>query len=429
MALQQTGAPLRVALGWIALGIIVLANARAAGSPAGNPDESASIVAPGAETLAQRGRKLAVSGDRKAAIALLEQGLAASPRDVDARLIYGIVLSWEGRYDEARRELDRVLETAPDYTDAREALIRVELWAGNPERAEALAAEGQRRRPAHAYFLLSRVRALIHLRRDKEAFAFVTNFLRLEPGNKEALALREQLEVTLRTWRAGFDRSSVLFSGGVGAWHETGVTFRGMTRWGRAGARFASATRFGYRSQLMELDAYPRIRPGTYLYIAGAYSPDRQLFPAYRFAGEVFQTLGHGFEGSAGFRRFRFAEPFTMYTGSLARYFGDYWISGRTFVSHDETGVSASMQFTVRRYFSDYEKYVAFRYGRGASPFEVRSANEYEVLRSHSFAAEVSGRFGSRLGYRGTVGFGTQDRVRANAIRQYVLDGSLDYRF
>jgi YaiO family outer membrane protein len=413
----------------MALALILSANAFSAGSPGGNPDEPADIVASDTDTLAQRGRKVAVSGDRKAAIAMLEKGLAANPRDIDARLILGIVLSWEGRYDEARRELDRVLETAPDYTDAREALIRVELWSGNPERAEALAAEGQRRRPAHSSFLLSRVRALIHLRRDKEAFGYVTNFLQLEPGNKEAIALREQLEVTLRTWRVGFDRSSILFSGGVGSWSETGVTFRGMTRWGRAGARFSSARRFGYRSQLIELDAYPRIRPGTYLYVAGAYSPDRQLFPAYRFAGEVFQTLGHGFEGSAGFRRFRFAEPFTMYTGSLARYFGAYWISGRTFVSHDDTGISASMQFTVRRYFGDYEKYVAFRYGRGASPFEVRSANEYEVLRSHNFAAEISGRINTRLGYRGTLGFGTQDRARVNAIRQYVLDGSLDYRF
>lgn len=409
--------------------LLTLAGALDSAEPGRTADSPEEIITAESETLARQGRKLAVDGDRKAAITLLEKGLAESPRDIDARLIYGIVLSWEGRYEEARRALDAVLETAPDYTDAREALIRVELWSGNPQRAEALATEGQQRRPAHAFYLLSRIRALVQQNRQKEALGYVTNFLDLEPGNKEARSLREQIENGLRTWRVGFDRSAVMFSGGVATWQETGVTFRGMTRWGRAGVRFATARRFSYRSQLIELDAYPRIRPGTYLYVAGAFSPDHQLFPSYRLAGEVFQTIGKGFEGSAGFRRFRFAEPFTMYTGSLARYFGQYWISGRTFLSHDEAGVSASMQVTARRYFGDFEKYVAFRYGYGASPFEVRSANEYEVLRSHSFAAEISGRINTRLGYRGTFGFGTQDRTGFNAIRQYILDGSLDYRF
>ncbi|MBL8230026.1 MAG: YaiO family outer membrane beta-barrel protein [Bryobacterales bacterium] len=376
-----------------------------------------------------RARELAVNGDRKAALALLERELANSPRDIDARLIYGIILSWEGRYDDARQALDSVLERAPGYTDAREALIRTELWSGNAGRAERLAAEGQQLRPGHTFYLLSRIRALIRQKRDKEALGYVRNFLDLEPGNAEARAMREEIETNLRTWRVGADRTSVWFSGGQAAWQETGITFRGMTPFGRAGVRFSSATRFRYRSQLVEVDAYPRIRPGTYLYVAGAYSPDRILFPAYRIAGEVFQTLGQGFEGSVGFRRFRFAAPFTMYTGSLGRYFGPYLVSARTFLSRDEAGISPSMQYTVRRYFGDYEKFVAFRYGWGASPFEVRSANEYEVLRSHSFAAEISGRINSRLGYRGTVGFGTQDRTGRSAIRQYVLDGSFDYRF
>ena len=47
------------------------------------------------------------------ALHILEERLAAAPRDVDARLLYGLVLSWEGRYDDARPVLQQVLSQAP----------------------------------------------------------------------------------------------------------------------------------------------------------------------------------------------------------------------------------------------------------------------------------------------------------------------------
>jgi len=57
---------------------------------------------------------------------LLEAHLAQAPEDVDARLLYGLVLSWEKRYDAARPVLQQVLTRAPEYTDARVALMNVE---------------------------------------------------------------------------------------------------------------------------------------------------------------------------------------------------------------------------------------------------------------------------------------------------------------
>src|SRR5687767_10015195 len=74
-------------------------------------------------------RTAAMEGRRVAALTMLEQHLAQSPADVDARLVYGLVLSWEGRYDDARRELQRVLAEAPGYADARSALANVDLWS------------------------------------------------------------------------------------------------------------------------------------------------------------------------------------------------------------------------------------------------------------------------------------------------------------
>ncbi len=67
---------------------------------------------------------------------MLQSHLSSTPRDVDARLVYGLMLSWDGRYDEARAELQRVLTQTPEYTDARVALMNVEWWSGRTSRGQ-----------------------------------------------------------------------------------------------------------------------------------------------------------------------------------------------------------------------------------------------------------------------------------------------------
>src|SRR5688572_19466589 len=83
-----------------------------------------------------RARHASAEGRRAEGLALLESHLADSPRDIDARLTYGLMLSWDGKYDQARTELRSVLAAAPDYSDAKVALMNVAWWSG--QRAEAL---------------------------------------------------------------------------------------------------------------------------------------------------------------------------------------------------------------------------------------------------------------------------------------------------
>jgi YaiO family outer membrane protein len=76
-----------------------------------------------------RARALANAGQRAEAIRLLEARLAERPDDLDARTLYGTVLSWSGDYGRAREELQRVLAADPNNADARAALTNVERWA------------------------------------------------------------------------------------------------------------------------------------------------------------------------------------------------------------------------------------------------------------------------------------------------------------
>src|SRR4030095_16779235 len=78
------------------------------------------------EDVISKARVMYSSGQPPQALATLQAHLAGTPRDVDARLVYGLMLSWDGRYDEARAELQQVLLQTPEYKDQRVALLNLE---------------------------------------------------------------------------------------------------------------------------------------------------------------------------------------------------------------------------------------------------------------------------------------------------------------
>ena len=86
--------------------------------------------AAGQEDALKHARELAFNKQRTEALTLLEDHLRQTPADTDARTFYGIVLSWEGRYDQARHELETVLEQYPDHGDALLVVHDVEVVVG-----------------------------------------------------------------------------------------------------------------------------------------------------------------------------------------------------------------------------------------------------------------------------------------------------------
>jgi hypothetical protein len=58
----------------------------------------ATVVCASAEDALSQARN---APTRAEGLAILEKHLTDSPRDVDARLLYGLMLSWEARYGEA----------------------------------------------------------------------------------------------------------------------------------------------------------------------------------------------------------------------------------------------------------------------------------------------------------------------------------------
>jgi YaiO family outer membrane protein len=376
-----------------------------------------------------RARALVVSGQRGEAIALLQTVVAASPADSDARVLLGTVLSWDGRYDEARHELDLVLAGSPTHGDALLASINVELWSDHPERAVELTRRGLRQRPADPDYLLARARALIALNRPAEAGDALDRLRAIDPRNAEGDKLRQGMQERLRPWQLRAGSSYDEFSDRRVAWRESHVSVGRETPLGPVSVKGARAQRFGLQDDQLEVEAYPRFRPGTYAYVAAAYAPDAILYPEYRYAVDVYQSLGAGFEGSAGFRRLGFGNGVTIYASSLSKYYGNWLATGRVFVAPHAAGATRSYNGSLRRYLGGAGTYVGVKYGRGAWREELRTVDDFEVLDSDVGGAEATVILRRRFELNLSASYSREDRVERRNVRQYSISTGIGFRF
>src|SRR5687767_10635261 len=261
-----------------------------------------------------RARAVDSSGQRPQALTILANHLSSTPRDVDARLVYGLMLSWDKRYDEARAELQQVLTQTPEYKDARVALMNVEWWSGRTPQARDLAAQ-----------ILTR-----------------------DPGDPQARLMQQRLDARTRPWSVKTGYSVDAFNDGADSWHEFELSIARQMSRGSVIVRGTNAARFGYRDQLIEVEAYPRLRAGTYAFLSVGTATHRDLFPDYRAAVDLYQSLGGGVEVSGGYRRLQFLSPVDIYVGTATKYLGQW--SMTEIVSCVPCDVSFSWSFHTERW-------------------------------------------------------------------------------
>lgn len=316
----------------------------------------------GAQDILARARS---APTRAQSLALLEAHLATAAGDVDARTLYGLMLSWDGRYDEARRELTRVIAQAPEYTDARAGLMNVEWWSGRVAQARA-----------HSDYILRR-----------------------DPGHPQARLVRQRLAASDRPWTVGVALVADTFSDDRDAWHEEGLTVTRQTPAGALIARASRARRFGSSDEQFEIEFYPVFRPGTYALVAAGASPDHALYPSTRLALEIYQAIGRGFEASAGYRRLAFDASVHVYGGSLSKYAGS-WLTTVRVTQIDARGADggASVQVQTRRYFgADGTSFAGVGYFRGLNRDEIRGEGDVVTEDTDTVRAELSTAVSSRM--------------------------------
>lgn len=373
-------------------------------------------------------RQLATSGQRADAIKMLQERLATRPDDADARTLLGIVLSWEGRYEEARKELRQVLSERSGYYDAMAALTLVELWDGHPDLALTLADATLRANPGDTSAMLARARALSSLNRVREAIDALDRLLAVDAANEPAKQLRDRLVDSRRSWAIGAGYGYDSFSDHRTSWQEQWLMLRRRTGVGSFIFTASRADRYGEADEQYEFEAYPRLRPGTYMYLDAGWSPDAIWYPDYRFGAHLNQSLGRGFEGSFGYSRLGFGDGVNIYVTSLSKYLGRWLLIGQVFITPKDFGTNASYHAAFRYYFRDQE-YFGLRYHYGAAREKIETIDEISVVNATGVSGEVVFGLGRRLEFRINGAYEDQERLNLVNLKQYSARAQMYVKF
>lgn len=121
-------------------------------------------------------------GAHQAAVPLLKKILAAQPRDVGARTLYGSVLRDMGLHLQAERELEYALDLDPQFAPAHAALGILYDITRQPDRARPHHVSACKLAPGHADYL-NNLGFSMYLAGDTErAIAVLERSLALDPG-------------------------------------------------------------------------------------------------------------------------------------------------------------------------------------------------------------------------------------------------------
>jgi YaiO family outer membrane protein len=319
-------------------------------------------------------RELASQNNYDRAKILLNQILERHPEYYDASILKARIHAWEGEYMPARELLRNVLQKSPKNMEALYALIDVEMWSENYTEALRYLDVALAGQPNNTHLLYRKALALKEMGDETAAVVLLNQILDIDPSYQEAKELLENIKVTRlkNHFGAGYRGHYFLEDTDTDPWHLFYAELGRKTNFfGPLTARINVANRYNITNTQIEADAYPSIRPGSYLYLNFGYSPNKELFPVTRFGFEIFQALPASWEASAGFRLLNYQnKDLLVLTGSINKYLKKYYFSFRPYFSFSSEADAPSGQsyfLTIRRYFSSPDHYLSMIAGRGFS--------------------------------------------------------------
>jgi len=354
--------------------------------------------------------------------------------DEDVRFYLGLLYSWDGKYDDARRELNNVQEKQPSNKEIIIARANVELWSKNPQTALQILNKALAYFPDNEEFLYMKALALVDLKKIDEAIAVLEHLLKLYPADEKARKLLNSLKISKKKNSLSANYVNDFFDNG-NVWYWAYIQYRRRIPIGELLARVNYAHRFGLNGLQYEADAYLKTSSSNYIYLNAGFS-NATLFPRYRAGFEFFQVLPKNFEASLGFRYFWFnstTSQVVVHTGSIGKYWEKYWLAFREYV----TPLNQKAYFTEllegRRYFGgDKESYLGFQYTHGSSPDEnhLYSNNKTQLTyRSDLIKLTYSRRFALYWIYKIRGAYERGQYYSSDFLNKYTIDLTLERIF
>lgn len=395
------------------------------------------------ESLLVKAREFAYNDGKAQARKICRQILLSDSTYWDAAVLMGRTYAWDEKYDSARIILNKVIEHRAGYYDAVDALIDAELLSDNYPGAIKYADIGLSYHPNDGSFLYKKARALNNSGNSKKASSLLNQILATDPSNKDAVGLLLSIrrgsmvnKLTLNYWTYIFNDVNPWSFGSAAIGRKT-KTFGTVT------LRYNFARRFDKDGHQIEIDAYPTIAKGVYMYFSTAIS-NKKNFPYSRLSIEPYFKLPASFEMSLGFRYLNFddnriatfdSNKVVIYTGSIGKYYGNYWFSVRPYLTPGKEAWSKSVNLTVRRYLADADSYLSLIVGTGISPDEQQYAfdpgyhQKSNRLKSNKIALEYQQKIASRFFLNCGTGFAREDIRVGTKRNRYSFDIGFSFLF
>ncbi len=333
---------------------------------------SFSVNAQDTDSLFKAARDLGFNGKRAEARALCYRALEKSPDYTEIRVFLGRLYVWDDKYDSARMVFQECINRDPQSLDAYSAWCDAELWSDNYSRVLELSSAALKIDSNNADILIRRARAYNNLAQYSEAFATVQKILKTDKKNTAAFELSENIKRNLQKNKISLQYDRDDFNKLFDPWDGISLSYSRRTKtFGSVIARMNYANRFLSPGYQFELDAYPSLGKKMYAFLNVGYSADA-IFPEYKWSASIYRNLGRAFEGELGVRYLQFSTVTWVYTASIGKYIGNYWINLRPNFIPGALGSSGSLNLTVRYYLSDANHYLSLIAGSGISADEVR---------------------------------------------------------
>lgn len=315
----------------------------------------------------ERARQLAFNKERKQAQDTLVNILKKYPDYHDIRSFLGSTYAWDGDYKKARKEFAYVIEKAPQNKENWVAAIKNESWSDANYEALEMSKTALKMFPNDPEIILLKATALKNTNNPVEAQNILKEFIAKNPDNQEAKDFLESADNTLRTNTIGLRASVDVYSKVFDPMQFYTLSYGKQTIYGSIIGKLNFSRRFNENGIQAEIDMYPKITKGLYAYVNVGFA-NTFLFPDLRYGAELYKSLPHSLEISAGFRTLQYSTTTTIYTGAIGWYTGNSYWSLRPYFTPGDGGTSTSAALNYRKYRSNADNYFSILFSMGISP-------------------------------------------------------------
>jgi len=365
----------------------------------------------------------AQSGDRGEARRLAVEVLVLAPGYADATVLLARLDGWEGRYAPARDALTRVIEAQPNHYGARKALVDVEYWSGDHERAAELCAETRRLLPDDEE-LRTRCAQVVRASTVESAEAAVA----ARPRSGTPTTKPE--ETAAATYRTSVDYTNQSFDDDLDSWHTVSLASERRDERVALIGRASYVNRFNESMLQLDAEAYPVLGEKTYAHLLTSYATG-DILHDFKLWAEIYQGLTADMEGSLGVRWSVYKDDVIGVTGTLGRYWKSWFFQGRFLIDTVSGEATGSGSLRARYTFDDPEESLTGTVGFGKS-FEQEEDDASNV---RLFEIETTSMFlhwRKRLSkrYIAKIGVGTEFQdLEGDDRTQFVAGVGLEHLF